>query len=73
MLDQIHSGDLGFFKRENFGFLFDRAEALLLMDDGPSDALETLLTQTLVDVRPDQRENAERFNDWVRSQARAGR
>jgi hypothetical protein len=73
MLDRIHTGDLGFMKRENFGGMFDRAEALLLMDEGPSDALDSRLKQALESVRPDQRENAERFNEWVLGQAQSAR
>jgi hypothetical protein len=73
MLDQVHSGDLGFTKRESFGLLFDRAEALLLMDDGPSDALNSRLKDALDGVRPDQRAHAELFNEWVLAQARTAR
>jgi hypothetical protein len=70
MLERIRSGDLGLMKRENFGgIIFDRAEALLLMGEGPSDALNSLLTRALDGVRPEQREHAERFNAWVLEQA----
>lgn len=71
MLERIRSGDLGFMKRENFGStIFDRAEALLLMDQGQSDALNSLLKSALDGVRPEQREHAERFNEWVQEQAK---
>lgn len=73
MLARIRSGDLGFMKRESFGILFDRAEALLLMDEGPSDALNTLLKRALDGVGPDQRVHAERFNEWVLAQAHTAR
>lgn len=70
MLERLHSGDLGFMKRETFGgTIFDRAEALLLMGEGPSDALDSLLIRALDGVRPEQREHAERFNEWVLEQA----
>jgi hypothetical protein len=70
MLERIRSGDLGFMKRENFGgSIFDSAEALLLMGEGPSAALNAPLTRTLDGVRPEQREHAERFNEWVLEQA----
>jgi hypothetical protein len=69
MLERIRSGDLGFMTRENFGIIFERAEALLLMGEGPSDALASLLERALDGVRPDQRAHAERFNEWVLTQA----
>ena len=43
MMKRLHDGDLGLMKRRNFGVFFARAEALLLMDAGPSDALESRL------------------------------
>ena len=66
---RLHDGDLGMMKRSSFGVFFARAEALLLMDDGPSDALESQLDFALSNVIPIQREHAERFDAWVRSQA----
>lgn len=56
-------------KRSNFGVFFARAEALMLMDAGPSDALEAKLSLALDNVLPRQREHAERFDTWVRDQA----
>jgi hypothetical protein len=44
MLDQVRQGDLGDMKRASSGVYFARAEALLLMDMGPSDALEERLS-----------------------------
>ena len=72
MLDQIRRGDLGDMKRMNFGVYYARAEALLLMDSGPSEALDERLGYALEHVIAGQRENAERFDTWVRAQARAG-
>lgn len=39
MLARLRDGELGMMKRSNAGVFFARAEALLLMDAGPSDAL----------------------------------
>lgn len=69
MMARLREGDLGMMKRSNFGVFFARAEALLLMDDGASDALESQLAYALSNVIPSQRENAERFDAWVRGQA----
>lgn len=69
MMSRLHDGDLGMMKRSNFGVFFARAEALLLMDAGPSDALEAQLDYALANVMPEQRDHAERFDAWVRSQA----
>ena len=69
MLSRLHVGDLGMMKRSNFGVSFARAEALLLMDAGPSDALESQLDYALSNVIPSQRDHAERFDAWVRAQA----
>jgi hypothetical protein len=69
MMSRLHDGDLGMMKRSNFGVLFARAEALLLMDAGPSDALNSQLDYALSNVMPRQREHAERFDAWVRSEA----
>lgn len=69
MLDQIQNGDLGEMKRANFKAFFAMAEALLLMDQGPSEALERKLQYALQHCMPRQKENAERFDAWVRDQA----
>lgn len=69
MLTRLRAGDLGMMKRFNFGVFFARAEALMLMDDGPSEALESSLSYALDHVMPNQRDNAERFDAWVRQQA----
>jgi hypothetical protein len=69
MLARVRGGDLGKLKRPSYDVIFARAEALLLMDDGPSDALESQLRYALDNVMPTQREHAERFDNWVRAQA----
>jgi hypothetical protein len=69
MLARLRDGDLGMMRRSNFGVFFARAEALLLMDDGPSDVLESQLDYALSNAMPTQLENAERFDVWVRGQA----
>ena len=69
MMIRLREGDLGMMKRSNFGVFFARAEALLLMDDGPSEALESALRYALDNCIPRQRENAERFDQWVRAEA----
>ena len=69
MLGRLHDGDLGMMRRSNFGVHFARAEALLLMDGGPSEALESHLNYALDNVMPTQREHAERFDAWVRTEA----
>ena len=69
MMARLHDGDLGYMKRSDSGVYFARAEALLLMDDGPSEALESRLNYALDNVLPRQREHAERFDAWVRAEA----
>lgn len=69
MLSRLDDGDLGMMKRSNFGVFFARAEALILMDAGPSDALESQLNYAMSNVMPSQHDHAERFDAWVRSQA----
>jgi len=73
MLDQIRQGDLGDMKRANFGVYFARAEALLLMGQGPGEELDAKLAYALEHVMPAQRENAELFDEWVRAQAQGAR
>ena len=73
MLEKIRTGHLGPMKRENFDVFFARAEALLLMDAGPSEALESSLARAREGVIPTQRENAEGFDAWVRSESRRDR
>jgi hypothetical protein len=62
MLARLHDGDLGFFQRSHFEHYFVRAEALLLMDAGPSAELEACLDT----LRDDE------FGAWVRTQAARG-
>jgi hypothetical protein len=69
MVSRLRDGDLGMMKRSNFGVFFARAEALLLMDAGPSDLLESQLDYALSNVMPRQRDHAQRFDAWVRFQA----
>jgi hypothetical protein len=69
MLAALRRGDLGFMKRENFPVFFARAEALLLMDSGLTERLESLLTEALNGAMAAQRQNADDFDGWVRSQA----
>jgi hypothetical protein len=69
MMSRLRDGDLGMMKRSNFGVFFARAEALLLMDAGPSDLLESQLDYALSNVMPRQRDHAQRFDAWVRFQA----
>lgn len=69
MLARLHDGDLGMMRRSNFGVSFARAEALLLMDGGLSEALEARLNCALDNVMSTQRETAERFDAWVRTEA----
>lgn len=69
MMAKLRQGDLGMVKRSNFGVFFARAEALMLMDAGPSEELESALGYALDNSLPRQRENAERFDRWVRAEA----
>lgn len=72
MMARLRGGDLGMMKRSNSPVYFARAEALLLMDAGPSDALESQLAHALSNVIPSHREHAERFDGWVRAEAAKG-
>lgn len=69
MLEQVRTGILGNWKRSNAGVLFARAEALLLMDGGPSPELHERLQFALESCTPQQREHALEFDAWVRQQA----
>lgn len=69
MMARLRDGDLGTMKRSTSGVFFARAEALLLMDDGLSEALDAALRHALDNCMPRQRENAERFDRWVRAEA----
>ena len=69
MLAQVRAGSLDFMKREHFEVFFAMAEALLLMDDGPSQALEDQLALAREHVTPIQKDNAEHFETWVRAQS----
>lgn len=71
MLARLRDGDLGEMKRSgsHLGVYFARADALMLMDDGPSEALESALHYALTHCMPTQHENAEQFDTWVRTEA----
>ena len=69
MLTRLRDGDLGMMKRSHSDVYFARAEALLLMDAGPSQALDSQLTYALDNATPRHRDDAERFDAWVRAQA----
>lgn len=69
MLEQVRSGSLGDWNRSTFGVFFARAEALLLMDGGPSPELHERTQFALENCMPQQRENALEFDAWVREQA----
>lgn len=73
MLEQVRSGSLGHMKRASLGVFFARAEAVLVMDDGPSDALDRALDYASSNCMPAQRDNAVKFESWVREQAQAAR
>ncbi|MFF2274562.1 DUF4304 domain-containing protein [Agromyces sp. NPDC058126] len=68
---RLEDGNHGLFKRASVPALFKRAEALLLMDDGPSNELDACLAYALEGAMPGQRENSEAFDSWVRTQAEA--
>jgi hypothetical protein len=69
MLDKVRRGDLGFMKRPNVAGLFAQAEALLVMNQGPSEELERSLRCALEHSTPAQKKTAVRFDEWVRGQA----
>lgn len=69
MMTRLRDGDLGMKKRSDFGVFFARAETLLLMDAGQSDALDLHLHYALDNVMATQRDHAERFDTWVRAEA----
>jgi hypothetical protein len=69
MLARLRQGDLGMMQRADSGVFFARAEALLLMVDGLSDALDSQLNYALTNVMPHQIGHAEQFDSWVRSEA----
>jgi hypothetical protein len=69
MLDQVRRGDLGFWRKANVPGYFASAEALLLMDAGPSAALDEQLALVRATSTAAQAESADRFVRWVRQQA----
>lgn len=68
MLEQVRTGSLGNWKRSSSAVLFARAEALLLMDGGPSPELHERLQFALENCMPQQMENALEFDACVRHQ-----
>lgn len=68
-MDQLATGELGDFRRTSLDVLFARAEALLLMESGPSEQLERALHAALEGVIPEQEEAARAFDSWVREHA----
>ncbi len=72
LLSAAIAGDLGFLKRRNGNeFSFAKAQALLLMDAGPSDALNAALESLRRSAIPPSRAYAESFEEWVHHQAAA--
>lgn len=69
MLDQVRAGDLGFFKLPHHEHVFARAEALLLMEAGPSGELDAQLARARRGLEPSQVAAFDRFEAWVRQQA----
>jgi hypothetical protein len=72
LLSAAIAGDLGFLKRGNGNeFSFAKAQALLLMDGGPSDALNSALDSLHRSATPHSRAFGESFAKWVHIQAAA--
>ncbi len=69
MLEKVRAGVLGPWKRPSGGVFLARAEALLLMDDGPSPELDERLQYALQNCIQRQREHAVEFDACVRDQA----
>jgi hypothetical protein len=69
MLEQVRTGGLGHWTQPSAGVFLARAEALLLMDGGPSPALDERLQYALENCTPQQREHGVEFDAWVRDQA----
>ena len=71
MMAQVRRGDLGYWRKEFVPGFFAVAEALLLMDAGPSSALDEQLAIARAKSTSRQAESVERFEDWVRDQAKS--
>ena len=69
LLDQVRRGQLGFWRKDLVPGFFATAEALLLMDAGPSRALDEQLALVRATSTAAQVESADRFVRWVRQQA----
>ena len=69
ILDQVRQGNLGFWRKANVPGYFATAEALLLMDAGPSPALDEQLALVRATSSATQAESADHFVRWVRRQA----
>ena len=70
MLEQTRAGGLRRWSGSNSEVFLARAEALLLMDAGPSPALNERLKYALENCPPGQREYAAEFDTWVRDQTK---
>ena len=68
-LEQLVTGELGGMRRANFEVFFARAEALLLMDAGPSEQLNRALRVALDGFTPRDEQAARDFDSWVRERA----
>jgi hypothetical protein len=76
LLAAVQSGDLGFVKRTSANVtLFASAEALLLMDAGPSDGLDAALEVLRLAQGRTEAETRSRgdYVSWVQTQSVAGR
>lgn len=69
MMERLLSGDLGMVQGPRARVLGAQGAALLLMDDGPSDALDQHLEYAVLNISERKHESAQRFEVWVRSQA----
>jgi len=69
MVDRVRRGQLGFWRKELVPRFFAVAEALLLMDAGPSAALDEQLAIARATSTAAQAESTDRFEEWVRLQA----
>lgn len=67
MLRQLRTGDLGFFRQPSYALYFARAEALMLMDGGPSQELDEQLR--LAGGEASTVESVQHFHRFVREQA----
>jgi hypothetical protein len=69
MVARVRRGELGFWRKTNVPAYFATAEALLLMDAGPSPALDEQLALVRATSTAAQAESTAHFIHWVRQQA----